>query len=113
MKNLFYFAVIIGLMMVTPLSSKNKAEAEASVITVNSTELSGVVFDQNTNETLAGVLITVNGQKVYTDFEGQFKVKNVCIGVCELKVTLISYQERTLRIDTAKENSLKVALSQR
>jgi len=111
MKNLVYFVLIIGLLIVSPLSAETKAETNA--MTVNTTELRGFVFDERTNESLAGVLVSVNGQKVYTDFEGQFKVKNLCIGKCELRVSFISYQERMLTVDTSKETLLKVALRQR
>ena len=115
MKNSLFFAILmLALLNVSNLSSKGKAEAEAkATVSVSTVELNGIIFDKNTNESLAGVVVLVNGQKVYTDFDGNFTVKNVCNGVCELKISMISYEDRILRIDTRKDSELKIALKQR
>lgn len=118
MKKFIQFSVIaLFLSFSISAMSNNKAEpnaaAEPNVANVITTELSGVVFDKKTNESLAGVIVLVNGQKIYTDLEGQFTVRNLCIGVCEIKVSLISYEEKTIKVDTSKQNNLRVALSQR
>jgi len=115
MKNSLFFAILmLALLNVSNLSSKEKAEAEVkATVSVSTVELNGIIFDKNTNESLAGVVVLVNGQKVYTDFDGNFTVKNVCNGVCELKISMISYEDRILQIDTRKDNELKIALKQR
>jgi hypothetical protein len=115
MKNSFFFAILMmALLNVSNISAKGKAEAEAkATVSVSNVELNGIIFDKNTNESLAGVVVLVNGQKVYTDFDGNFTVKNVCNGVCELKISMISYEDRILQIDTRKDKELKIALKQR
>lgn len=115
MKNSLFFAILmLALLNVSNLSSKDKAEAEAkATVSVSTVELNGIIFDKNTNESLAGVVVLVNGQKVYTDFDGNFSVKNVCNGVCELKISMISYEDKILHIDTRKDSELKIALKQR
>ncbi len=75
--------------------------------------LSGVVYDMDSAETLAGVSITANGQKVYTDLDGRFCLDNLCEGTCTLTVSLISYQEQTLEIDLDKTGTLDIKLAQR
>lgn len=115
MKKLFFLAIVAFMSMAVSAEGKANQEmnAETSVSVSGAIELKGVVSDKLTNENLAGVAVNVNGRKVYTDFDGNFTVKNVCDGVCELKISLISYEDQTVKIDTRKVKSLKVELSQR
>jgi hypothetical protein len=71
------------------------------------------VLDKLTKETLAGVVVTSNGQKVYTDLEGNFEIKNLCEGKCQLKISLISYEDQVIEVDTNHTNSLRIMLNQR
>ncbi len=112
--SLLFTILILAILNVNNLSSKDKAEAEVNAtVSASTVELNGIIFDKNTNESLAGVIVLVNGQKVYTDFDGNFTVKNVCNGICELKISLISYEDKILQIDTRKDKELRIALKQR
>jgi hypothetical protein len=53
----------------------------------------------------------LNGQKVYTDLEGNFTLKNVDLN-SELKISMISYQEKTIKLDVSNQKSVKILLSQ-
>lgn len=108
------FVSIIGLTM--NVSAKETAAPEvkpATVSTAVSKVVNGSVLDKVTNETLAGVVVTSNGQKVYTDLEGNFEIKNLCDGKCQLKISLISYEDQVIEIDTNNTNSLRIMLNQR
>lgn len=105
--------VILFAINLSARSSKESASNEMRTeITVKDHQVKGVVFDKSTNESLAGVAVLYNGQKVYTDLDGNFIIKNVGITQYEVKITMISYEDQTLVIDPLKETSLKIALNQ-
>ncbi len=114
MKRILFIALAVSILFVTNTSAKEKASAEATnaVATVSTKSLSGMVLDKLTSESLAGAVITVNGQKVYSDLDGNFTLNNICVGKCEIKVSLISYKDQTLEVDTRNLKSLNIKLSQ-
>ena len=62
-----------------------------SMLVTPSEEISGYVFDQNTNEPLTGVKITINDNTIkYTDFDGKFKVNNYSDTI-NIRAEFISY----------------------
>lgn len=117
MKKVLVIAFISIFGMALGVSAKEIANTEAKVSTStefqSNTTLKGVVFDKLTNESLAGAVVTANGQKVYTDLDGNFTVKNVCNGKCKLTISLISYADQTMEVDTENPSQLKIQLSQR
>lgn len=115
MKRILFIALVISMIFSVSTSAKEKAspEVKAEVATVTTKSLNGLVLDKLTSESLAGAVITVNGQKVYSDLDGNFTLSNICEGKCEIKVSLISYKEQTLEVDTKNLKSLKIQLSQR
>jgi protocatechuate 3,4-dioxygenase beta subunit len=81
---------------------------------VENAVISGVVVDKNTGEPLAGVEVKILGssEKVYTDFDGNFKFTNLSQGVYKIKIDYISYQHVEENVyATKEENPLKVELS--
>lgn len=117
MKKLLFITLISIIALAMNVSAKETASPEAMVTqtseNTNNGTLSGIVLDKLTNESLAGAVIIANGQKVYTDLDGNFKIKNVCESKCQLKINLISYKEQIIEIDTRNLNSLQIKLSQR
>ncbi len=77
------------------------------------TVLKGMINDMLTNESLAGATITANGQKVYSDLDGNFAISNVCNGKCQIKINMISYKDELLEIDTNSNSTVKIKLQQR
>lgn len=97
----------------TPKAKSASPEAKTEVQIQPNRILNGVVFDKLTNESLAGAVVTANGQKVYTDLDGNFKIEQVCNGKCEIKVSLISYEDQTIEVDTNNSKLIQIKLSQR
>lgn len=114
MKKILFIILAISVFATTSANKKATNEAEAKMeMNVVTKSLTGVVIDKNTNESLAGAVITVNGQKVYSDLDGNFNVNNLCEGICDVKVSLISYVDVVMSIDTRKQNVMEIKLSQR
>lgn len=115
MKKCMFFAIAVMMFVSIQVSAKGDAatEAKPEVATVQQTTLTGWVCDKQTKELLAGATITANGQKVYTDLDGNFQLSNLCNGKCQIKVSLISYKEQTIEIETGKISNLQIKLEQR
>jgi hypothetical protein len=114
MKKVMFIALVSVILFSVNASAKDSASPEVKAeVTVQSNTLKGMVSDKLTKETLAGATITANGQKVYTDLDGNFSISNVCGGKCQLKISLISYKEQTVEVNTNNPESLQVKLEQR
>jgi len=87
------FAITISM-----ASEKNDKEVVASNASAT-TVVSGSVIDQETNETLVGVKIELEGtnQVVYTDFDGNYTFVNVKPGTYNLTATYVSYETKSLK----------------
>jgi hypothetical protein len=111
------FSIVLLSVAIFSLSAKGTSspEAKPSVVSevISSVNLNGVIFDKDTKESLAGAVVTVNGQKIYSDLDGKFVFNNVNNGKVQLKVSLISYEEKTFEIDPSNASSLKIELNQR
>jgi len=110
--------LFISLISFMCFSSSISAEKNKNADTKNETieqshVLKGLVFDKLTNETLAGAVITANGQKIYTDLDGNFALTNLCGNKCQIKVSSISYVDKTIEIDTNNLEFIKIQLQQR
>jgi hypothetical protein len=112
MKKVLFFSIISLVFMSLSISAAPKPEPKVD-IQEQTTLLRGIVSDNLTNETLAGAVITVNGQKVYSDLDGNFSISNLCTGKCKLKISMISYKDQTLDLDLSNAQNLKVKLQQR
>jgi hypothetical protein len=117
MKKILFFTLVSLLTFSLNVSAKAKSaspEAKTEVaVEVSNTVLKGVVFDKLTNESLAGAVVSANGQKVYTDLDGNFTVQNVCEGKCQLKISMISYEDQIIDVDSRNFKSVQIKLSQR
>jgi hypothetical protein len=114
MKKVMFIAVVAMMFVNLSASAKDSVSPEIKTeVMEQSTVLKGMVSDKQTQETLAGATITANGQKVYTDLDGNFSISNLCGGKCQLKICLISYKDQTVEIDTNSLQSLQVKLEQR
>jgi len=114
MKKVLFISLFSFMIFSSVISAKKNQIAETKVETIDQTRiLKGLVFDKLTNETLAGAVITANGQKIYTDLDGNFAVTNLCGDKCQIKVSLISYVDKTIEIDTNKLEPIKIQMQQR
>jgi len=115
MKKLILIPFVVLFALTFNLNAKENGALNEAVTEVSSSSivLKGIVSDKLTNETLAGAVITANGQKVYSDLDGNFLINNVCEGKCTIKVNMISYEEMTLEVNTKNNKQLEIKLSQR
>lgn len=74
------------------------------------TNVTGSVIDKNTGEALAGVKIVLSelNQTVYTDFDGNFEFEKISQGKYTIKAELISYEDKTINLDSSKSNEIKI-----
>jgi hypothetical protein len=115
MKKVILIAVLSVFVVSGNLMAKEAApakKAETAVVTTIS-EIRGMVFDKSTNETLAGASVLVNGKKVYTDLDGNFTIPAGVTGNCELKISMISYEDKVVKVNLNSQTSLKIELNQR
>lgn len=108
---------LLVLMVITSAvvgaKEKEQLKENATEVKTETLSLNGVVLDKLTGETLAGAVVTANGKKLYTDFDGNFSLDNVCNGKCSIKVSLISYQEQTIEVDPASVKQVEIKLKRR
>lgn len=109
------FITLISLIVVSFNVSAGETVAPAPKVEIQSTSnvLHGFVCDKLTQETLAGAVITANGQKIYSDLDGNFELSNLCGEKCQIKVSSISYVDQTIEIDTRSTKQIQVKLQQR
>jgi hypothetical protein len=109
---LFTALLILGLNsqaknVITPKGDKKVETTELA--TVNTTNLSGVVLDNETGETLTGVAIRFEGstEVVYTDFDGNFKINNIVPGNYNILSNYISYSDNKLKdVNVSGQNNV-------
>ena len=98
-------AMVIALFSLTTVFAGNNNEDK-----LKSFSISGKVVDNN--ESLTGVQILLDGKEtvVYTDFDGNFTIENVLAGEHTISFSLITYNNKEVKFNPAKENSLEVEL---
>ncbi len=100
-----------------PVASPEPAAAALNNLvsseTVTENIITGKVLDENTSEVLAGVCLSYNGQKIYTDLEGNFSIKNISKGTAKLTASMISYEEQLVEVKEDQSKELKIKLKQR
>jgi hypothetical protein len=113
MKKILFLSILTLLFVAFQLSAEQKTASAASTnVEIHNNSVKGLILDKLTKETLAGAVITANGQKVYSDLDGNFSLSNLCDGKCQLKVSMISYQDQIIEVNTNNNKSLEVKLQQ-
>jgi len=117
MKRMLLFTLVCLVTFSINIAAKEtaapEAKANATNETVNAKEFKGIVFDKLTNESLAGAIISSNGQKVYTDLDGNFMIPTSGMQKCSIKVSLISYEDQIIEIDSNSSKKIQIKLQQR
>lgn len=103
------FLFVLGIGGLTAANDKT-AESHATEFQVNSFRVNGNVRDFQAGEALAGVSVSINGQKVFTDFDGNFSADRVTGSTCEIKVALISYEPQVIVLPAKDVKDIKVSL---
>ena len=113
MKKIVLLTIIALASFNVNAASKAKVGSEAkpeTTVVENVMMIDGLVTDNSTNETLAGAVVTVDGETIYTDLDGNFILKNVKSGKVKLTVSMISYAEQTIEIDSKDVSKLNIKL---
>jgi hypothetical protein len=98
-------ALVIALFSLTTVFAGNNNGDKLKSFSIN-----GKVVDNN--ESLTGVKILLDGKEtvIYTDFDGNFTIDNVLAGEHTISFSLITYNNKEVTFNPAKENSLAVEL---
>ena len=93
MKKIFLTVLVAALVSFT-FADNDGNISKASDAPAPTIELTGTVVDFTSGEALAGVEIKIEGtdQKVYTDFDGNFKFQSIKPGKYNLVASYISYK---------------------
>jgi len=69
------------------------------VAMVSLSQIEGSIVDGITGEALVGVTLKIKGsnEKIYTDLDGNFKIKDLSTGTYDIDVNYVSYQGITLK----------------
>jgi len=115
MKKVVFLIIVIAL-AVNLSAAKDKPAETQSKPAVEST-LSGIITDQLSGEKLAGVAVRIEGTEnvCYTDFDGNFKFKNLKPGNYKLDVEMISYKKietKKIDINPGEVHDLSINLKQ-
>jgi len=65
-------------------------------------QLTGVILDSITNESLVGVEVEIGGKKIYTDLDGKFTTI-IYPGEHNIKTSYISYKSDSIKINQNKD----------
>jgi hypothetical protein len=111
MKNTFLtllFAVIVSF----TFADNDKNTSEASKASASMIEITGSVVDLTSGEALVGVEIKIEGtdQKVYSDFDGNFKFEDIKPGKYNLVASYISYKGSLIENFSADQDNHEVKI---
>lgn len=107
------FSILLFVASVSLFAGQTSTNESQNTQVSVSNSISGKVVDKDTKEALAGVAVMANGQKVYTDLDGNFTISNLCGSNCELSINMISYEPQTVSVNLSQNQSLAVSLKQR
>ncbi len=112
MKKVF-LTIAVSLLIGWTIAGNDITPAEGSAnIPVQTITLKGQVLDFNSGESLAGVEVSIEGTnvKAYTDFDGNFELKDVKPGTCNLIASYISYKNSLVENFKAGDSENKVEI---
>ena len=99
-KSIFTLTLMMAVALSNAVEKGNEngnktAKIENTSAAAHQISITGKVIDLNSGEALTGVEISVEGlsQKVYSDFDGNFKIQNIRSGSYNLIASLISYNK--------------------
>lgn len=87
------FLIVLSLVLTIFVNASEKEKETVPPVTTMS--INGIISDVDTDETLAGVLVTIEGTELQTltDLDGKFSFEGLEIAEYDLKLTYISYKE--------------------
>lgn len=98
---------LIVLSLVLSIFVQASEVEKVTVPPVATMSINGVIADVDTDETLAGVMVSIEGTnyKTLTDLDGKFSFEGLEAGDYDLKLSYISYKEvKVENIETRSSN---------
>lgn len=110
-----FLTIGLSLMISAIIAGNDLTPADgAGKLPSQTVTLKGQVVDFNSGESLTGVEVTIEGTsiKAYTDFDGNFEIKDVKPGSYNLVASYISYKNSLVENFNAadKENNVEIKL---
>lgn len=109
MKTIALFLILCFAPMAGFIYAGDNAAEVNEKISLRNYVIKGTVVDQN-NESVAGAMVVINNQKVYTDLDGNFVIENIQNDKCEVNVSMISYEPQTFIVSASKSKNLTIKL---
>ena len=109
MKKIIALVIVMVFAVTAFAEGENKKSAPAAA----NSAITGQVIDMTTGEALAGVEVYVQGTelKAYTDFDGNFEIKDLTPGTYDVVVSLIAYRKSLIEnLSTSETEDLTVKL---
>lgn len=108
MKKLFILVIALSV----GLGISYAENDEISKNPAPTTSMSGKVIDKITGETLAGVMVELEGTDTYvfSDFDGNFTFEKLTPAEYKLTFSLISYEKSEVKVDLNKKETVEVKL---
>ena len=102
--------LIVALSLVFTIFVQATDTEKVNIPPVASLSINGVIADLDTDETLAGVMVSIEGTdyKTLTDLDGNFSFEGLEEGNYDLKITYISYKD--VKVENVKTNSKDQAI---
>lgn len=112
MKTLKLVTLFAALLIIGSSTLKAEEKTEKSTTEVSSTmiNLNGKVVDETTGEGLAGVSLLINGETVYTDFDGNFILNQHKSEDYSISASYISYKEKFINTKLNNMQSFTIKL---
>jgi len=111
MKTKLLFIVLLVFISLNSFKGEKDGQSKTQLL---SASIEGVVVDELSGETLAGVEVSIEGTnlKTYTDFDGNFTFGNISVGEYSICAKLVSYKEvHGKKINSSNENILKLEMN--
>lgn len=109
MKRILIIAFVLSTTCISFCNNKKSAKN----VTTNNFNVEGNILDIVSGEELTGVMVKVDNQVVYTDFDGSFRLSNLKAGEHTIEVSCISYKsvKKVVNLDDKSVSNLKIQMT--
>lgn len=97
------------------LNIKEKEESSMELSVNDLFTISGTIYDLKGNEAIAGAVISIDGNSVYSDLWGNYTIMGIRKGNHTLIVNKLSYKEKQvdLNLEESKKMDIEIELDLR
>lgn len=104
--------IILAIVTLSFSAKCNNPANVASNMNLEKPALKGQIIDNESGEALTGVAVYIDNElKTYTDFDGNYKIKNLAPGKYNVKLKFVSYKEIKKEVELKnKSKELNISL---